>query len=67
MLKEEVYVVKPQGFMVQNGEDKVYKLNKAFYGLKLALRAWYDEIDSYFTKAGFLKSASEATLLYQNQ
>ncbi|CAL9001225.1 unnamed protein product [Prunus brigantina] len=43
-------------------EDKVYKLKKALYGLKQAPRAWYEEINSYFTKAGFLRSPSKATL-----
>ncbi|CAL9022194.1 unnamed protein product [Prunus brigantina] len=46
----------------KNEEIKVYKLNKALYGLKQAPRAWYDEIDSYFNRAGFKKSPSEATL-----
>ncbi|KAI5336309.1 hypothetical protein L3X38_015576 [Prunus dulcis] len=62
VLKEEVYVEQPQGFMKENKEIRVYKLNKALYGLKQAPRAWYDEIDSYFNKAGFKKSPSEATL-----
>ena len=47
---------------IQGKEDKVYKLNMALYGLKQAPKAWYDEIDSYFTKADFQKSPSEATL-----
>ncbi|CAL8991390.1 unnamed protein product [Prunus brigantina] len=59
---EEVYVEQPQGFVKENEEIRVYKLNKALYGLKQAPRAWYDEIDSYFNKAGFKKSPSEATL-----
>ncbi|KAB2603157.1 hypothetical protein D8674_004162 [Pyrus ussuriensis x Pyrus communis] len=62
VLKEEVYVDQPQGFVIQGKEDKVYKLSKALYGLKQAPRAWYDEIDSYFTKAGFKRSPNEATL-----
>ncbi|KAB2620734.1 hypothetical protein D8674_037714 [Pyrus ussuriensis x Pyrus communis] len=62
VLKEEVYVDQPQGFVIQGKEDKVYKLSKALYGLKQAPRAWYEEIDSYFTKAGFKRSPNEATL-----
>ncbi|KAB2634886.1 triacylglycerol lipase SDP1 [Pyrus ussuriensis x Pyrus communis] len=62
VLKEEVYVEQPQGFVKEHEETKVYKLNKALYGLKQAPRAWYDEIDSYFSMAGFKKSSSEATL-----
>ncbi|CAL2244935.1 unnamed protein product [Prunus armeniaca] len=62
VLKEEVYVEQPQGFVKKDEETKVYKLHKALYGLKQAPRAWYDEIDAYFNKAGFKKSPSEATL-----
>ncbi|CAL2237292.1 unnamed protein product [Prunus armeniaca] len=62
VLKEEVYVEQPQGFVRKDEETKVYKLHKALYGLKQAPRAWYDKIDAYFNKAGFKKSPSEATL-----
>ena len=34
LLDEEVYVSQPVGFMKQGQESKVYKLHKAFYGLK---------------------------------
>ncbi|BBN69627.1 ADP glucose pyrophosphorylase large subunit 1 [Prunus dulcis] len=62
VLQEEVYVDQPPGFVVQDKEDRVYRLKKALYGLKQAPRAWYEEINSYFTAAGFQKSPSEATL-----
>ncbi|KAM1634488.1 hypothetical protein ACFXTN_011416 [Malus domestica] len=62
VLQEEVYVDQPPGFVIKNKEDGVYKLKKALYGLKQAPRAWYEEINSYFTKAGFQRSPSEATL-----
>ncbi|KAM2263641.1 hypothetical protein ACFXTI_039901 [Malus domestica] len=62
VLNEEVYVDQPSGFVIQGKEDKVYRLRKALYGLKQAPRAWYEEINSYFAKAGFHRSPSEATL-----
>ncbi|BBH09860.1 multidrug resistance-associated protein 9 [Prunus dulcis] len=62
VLSEEVYVDQPLGFMIQGSEDKVYRLKKALYGLKQAPRAWYEEINSHFTKVGFQRSLSEATL-----
>ncbi|CAL2225181.1 unnamed protein product [Prunus armeniaca] len=62
VLHEEVYVDQPPGFMVKNKEYRVYRLKKALYGLKQAPIAWYEEINSYFTKAGFQRSPSEATL-----
>ncbi|CAL8176390.1 unnamed protein product [Prunus armeniaca] len=62
VLHEEVYVDQPPGFVIKNREDGVYRLKKALYGLKQAPRAWYEEINSYFEKAGFKTSLSEATL-----
>ena len=38
-LEEEVYVEQPQGYEVPGQERKVYRLKKALYDLKQALRA----------------------------
>ena len=51
-----------KGFLVKGHEDKVYLLKKALYGLKQAPRAWYNRIDEYLSKLGFVKSLSESTL-----
>ncbi|GJS48856.1 retrovirus-related pol polyprotein from transposon TNT 1-94 [Tanacetum coccineum] len=40
LLKEEVYVAQPDGFVDPDHPEKVYRLWKALYGLKQALRAW---------------------------
>nr|GFA85779.1 hypothetical protein [Tanacetum cinerariifolium] len=42
ILKEEVYVGQPPGFVSKQYPDHVYALDKALYGLKQAPRAWYD-------------------------
>nr|GEW74740.1 retrovirus-related Pol polyprotein from transposon TNT 1-94 [Tanacetum cinerariifolium] len=42
ILKEEVYVGQPLGFVSKQYPDHVYALDKALYGLKQAPRAWYD-------------------------
>ncbi|KAI5323717.1 hypothetical protein L3X38_032789 [Prunus dulcis] len=67
VLEEEVYVDQPYGFVVEEAEDKVYRLRKALYGLKQAPRAWYSEIDTYLTHCGFHRSSSEATLYMRNK
>ena len=38
ILQEEVYVEQPKGFVDPHRPDDVYKLKRAFYGLKQALR-----------------------------
>nr|GEX81200.1 retrovirus-related Pol polyprotein from transposon TNT 1-94 [Tanacetum cinerariifolium] len=40
ILKEEVYVGQPSGFVSTQYPDHVYALDKALYGLKQAPRAW---------------------------
>jgi len=47
-LKEEVYLVQPEGFVKKSEEHLVCRLKKALYGLKQAPRSWYEKIDSFF-------------------
>nr|GEX28096.1 hypothetical protein [Tanacetum cinerariifolium] len=42
ILKEEVYVGQPPGFVSKQYPDYVYALDKTLYGLKQAPRAWYN-------------------------
>nr|GEV22342.1 retrovirus-related Pol polyprotein from transposon TNT 1-94 [Tanacetum cinerariifolium] len=55
LLKEEVYVAQPDGFVDPDHPEKVYRLRKALYGLKQAPRAWYDELSEFLTSKGFTK------------
>nr|GEY56491.1 putative ribonuclease H-like domain-containing protein [Tanacetum cinerariifolium] len=41
-IEEEVYVSQPPGFMDLEFPDRVYKVEKAIYGLHQAPRAWYE-------------------------
>nr|GFC11631.1 retrovirus-related Pol polyprotein from transposon TNT 1-94 [Tanacetum cinerariifolium] len=45
ILREEVYVSQPDGFVDPENPNHVYKLNKALYGLKQALRACMETCD----------------------
>jgi len=50
VLKEEVYIEQPLGYMRRGEEKKVLRLKKALYGLKQAPRAWNDRIHTYFVE-----------------
>ncbi|GJR23923.1 retrovirus-related pol polyprotein from transposon TNT 1-94 [Tanacetum coccineum] len=62
LLKEEVYVSQPEGFVDQDNPSHVYKLKKALYGLKQAPRAWYDMLLSFIISQHFSKGAVDPTL-----
>nr|GEY71762.1 hypothetical protein [Tanacetum cinerariifolium] len=47
ILKEEVYVGQPPGFVSKQYQDHVYAFDKALYGLKQAPRAWYDILSQF--------------------
>ncbi|GJX18805.1 retrovirus-related pol polyprotein from transposon TNT 1-94 [Tanacetum coccineum] len=62
MLKEEVYVSQPDGFVDPNFPDHVYKLKKALYGLKQAPRAGYDKLYSFLIANHFTKGIVDPNL-----
>nr|GEZ13127.1 integrase, catalytic region, zinc finger, CCHC-type, peptidase aspartic, catalytic [Tanacetum cinerariifolium] len=55
ILKEEVYVGQPLGFVSKQYPDHVYALDKALYGLNQARRAWYDVLSQFLIGSGFQK------------
>ena len=61
-LKEEVYLVQPEGFVKQGQEHLVCRLKKALYGLKQAPRSWYVKIDSFFYEKDFMRSKNDPNL-----
>jgi hypothetical protein len=52
-IKEEVYVEQPSVFKDEEYRNHVYKLHKAFYGLKQATRAWYKCLRDFLIKNDF--------------
>ncbi|GKB43060.1 retrovirus-related pol polyprotein from transposon TNT 1-94 [Tanacetum coccineum] len=62
ILREEVYVSQPDGFVDPDKPNHVYRLKKALYGLKQAPRAWYDLLSSFLLSQGFSKGTVDPTL-----
>ncbi|KAI3672949.1 hypothetical protein L6452_39053 [Arctium lappa] len=66
-IEEEVYVCQPPGFENPSYPDRVYKLNKALYGLHQAPRAWYDTLSSYLLENGFERGVIDKTLFIKRK
>nr|GEW01531.1 copia protein [Tanacetum cinerariifolium] len=67
ILKEEVYVGQPPGFVSTQYLDHVYTLDKALYGLKQVPRAWYDVLSQFLIDSGFQKGSIDTTLFIKNK
>ncbi|GKA83004.1 putative ribonuclease H-like domain-containing protein [Tanacetum coccineum] len=61
-IEEEVYVCQPLGFEDPRFPNKVYKVEKALYGLHQAHRAWYETLSTYLIENGFRRGTIDKTL-----
>ncbi|GKB72320.1 putative ribonuclease H-like domain-containing protein, partial [Tanacetum coccineum] len=61
-IENEVYVCQPPGFEDPQFPDKVYKVEKALYGLHQAPRAWYETLSTYLIENGFRRGTIDKTL-----
>ncbi|GJW10912.1 putative ribonuclease H-like domain-containing protein [Tanacetum coccineum] len=61
-IEEEVYVCQPPGFEDPQFPDKVYKVEKALYGLHQAPRAWYETLSTYLLENRFRRGIIDKTL-----
>ncbi|GJX42733.1 putative ribonuclease H-like domain-containing protein [Tanacetum coccineum] len=62
IIEEEVYVCQTPGFEDPYFPDKVYKVEKALYGLHQAPRAWYKTFSTYLIENGFRRGTIDKTL-----
>ncbi|GJX06033.1 retrovirus-related pol polyprotein from transposon TNT 1-94 [Tanacetum coccineum] len=62
ILKEEVYVSQPEGFVNQDHPNHVFRLKKALYALKQAPRAWYDLLSKFLLSQKFVKGVVDPML-----
>ncbi|GJW46283.1 putative ribonuclease H-like domain-containing protein [Tanacetum coccineum] len=62
LIEEEVYVCQPPRFEDLDFPDRVYKVEKALYGLHQAPRAWYETLLTYLLDNGFERGKIDKTL-----
>ncbi|GJR05277.1 putative ribonuclease H-like domain-containing protein [Tanacetum coccineum] len=61
-IEEEVYVCQPPGFEDPNFPDRVYKVEKALYGLHQAPKDWYETLSTYLLNNRFQRGKIDKTL-----
>ncbi|GJU08960.1 uncharacterized mitochondrial protein-like protein [Tanacetum coccineum] len=61
-IEEEVYVCQPPGFEDPDFPDRVYKVEKALYGLHQAPKAWYETLSTYLLDNRFQRGNIDKTL-----
>ncbi|GJX09639.1 putative ribonuclease H-like domain-containing protein [Tanacetum coccineum] len=66
-IEEEVYVCQPPGFEDPDFPDRVYKVEKALYGLHQAPKAWYETVSTYLLDNGFQRGKIDKTLFIRRE
>ena len=61
-IKEELYMIQPEGFVDPKGTNKVCKLQRSIYGLVQASRSWNIRFDELIKAYGFIKTCGEACI-----
>ena len=64
-LKEEIYMVQPEGTTCPGSKDKVCRLLKSLYGLKQSGRSWYETLDKKLLREGMKKCKAEPCIYYR--
>ena len=67
ILKEDVYMFQPTGFVIPGTEHLVCKLHKALYGLKQSPRAWYARLHAALLAWGLIQSLSDPNLYFAHE
>ena len=67
ILKEDVYVAQPEGFIDPHFLNHVLYLKKALYGLKQAPRTWYDLLTQYLVSHEFTRGKVDQTLFIKKE
>ncbi|GKD59064.1 putative ribonuclease H-like domain-containing protein [Tanacetum coccineum] len=65
IIEEDVYLCQPPSFEDPQFPDKVYKVEKALYGLHQAPRAWYETLSTYLLENSFKRGTIDKTLFIQ--
>ena len=58
-IEEELYMMKPEGFIDPKNASKVCKLQRSIYGLKQTYKNWNLRFDEIIKAFGFIQNVEE--------
>ena len=58
-INDDIYMQQPKDFIAKGKEHMVWRLKKSFYGLKHALREWYQNFDTFMRSQGYRRSQED--------
>ena len=61
-LKEELYMMQPEGFVDPKGANKMCKLQRSIYGLMQASQSWNIRFDELIKAYRFIQTCGEACI-----
>src|SRR6266516_3409357 len=61
-IKEELYMMQPEGFVNPKGANKMCKLQRSIYGLVQASRSWNIRFDELIKAYGFIQTFGEVCI-----
>ena len=61
-IKEELYMIQPEGFVNPKGANKMCKLQRSIYGLVQASQSWNIRLDKVIKAYGFIQTYGEACI-----
>ena len=61
-LKEELYMMQPEGFVNPKGANKMCKLQRSIYGLVQASQSWNIRFDKLIKAYSFIQTCGEACI-----
>ena len=67
LLKKELYMMQPEGFVNPKGVNKMYKLQRSIYGLVQASRSWNIRFDKLIKAYSFIHTCNEAWYLQESE
>jgi hypothetical protein len=62
---DEIYMKQPDGFVARKQGNKVRRLRKSLYGLKLAPKQWHEKFDRFLTSTGFVVNEVDTFVSYR--